>query len=121
VESGRRIRVYAAGGVLRVEAFGLAALPSGKVYQAWIIQPSGNQVPKPTSREFLRFVLGGFRLLDGALVTTVAFFVPDANGHATISVPSGQPKGTLLAFTIEPTSGSQSPTTKPFVAAILGL
>jgi hypothetical protein len=114
----RRIRVYAAGDVLRVEAFGLAALPSGKVYQAWIIQPSGKQVPKPPSREFLRFVLDGFRSVDGGLVTPVAFFVPDVNGDATISVPSGQPKGSLLAFTIEPTGGSQAPTAKPSVAAM---
>ena len=87
-------RVIASGGVLRVEASGLAALSSGKVYQAWIIQPGGKPVPEPT-------------------------FVPDANGHATISVPSGQPKGTLLAFTVEPTGGSQAPTTKPFAAATL--
>jgi hypothetical protein len=95
--------------VLRVEAFGLAALPSGKVYQAWIIQPSGNQVPKPTSREFLRFVLGGFRLLDGALVTAVAFFVPDANGDATISVPSGQPKGTSSRSPSNPPAARKHP------------
>jgi anti-sigma-K factor RskA len=87
-------RVIAAGGVLRVEAGGLAALPSGKVYQAWVIQPGGKPVPEPT-------------------------FVPDAGGRATISVPSGQPKGTLIAFTVEPAGGSQAPTTKPFAAATL--
>jgi anti-sigma-K factor RskA len=87
-------RVIAAGGVLHVEASGLAALPSGRVYQAWVIQPGGKPVPEPT-------------------------FVPDAAGHASISVPSGQPKGTLIAFTVEPAGGSQAPTTKPFVAAKL--
>jgi anti-sigma-K factor RskA len=87
-------RVIAAGGVLRVEATGLASLPSGRVYQAWVIQPGGKPVPEPT-------------------------FAPDAHGRATISVPSGQPKGTLIAFTVEPTGGSQAPTTKPFVAATL--
>jgi anti-sigma-K factor RskA len=87
-------RVIAAGGVLRVEASGLAALPSGRVYQAWVIQPGGKPVPEPT-------------------------FVPDADGRATLTVPSGQPKGTLIAFTVEPAGGSQAPTTKPFVAATL--
>jgi anti-sigma-K factor RskA len=87
-------RVIAAGGVLRVEANGLNALPPGKVYQAWVIQPGGKPLPEPT-------------------------FVPDAGGRATISVPSDQPKGTLIAFTVEPAGGSQAPTTKPFVAATL--
>jgi anti-sigma-K factor RskA len=87
-------RVIAAGGVLRVEASGLAALPSGKVYQAWVIQPGGEPVPEPT-------------------------FVPDAEGRASVAVPSGQPKGTLIAVTVEPAGGSQAPTTKPFVAATL--
>lgn len=87
-------RVVAAGGVLRVEATGLAALPSGKVYQAWVIQPGGKPLPEPT-------------------------FVPDSGGRADVEVPSGQPKGTLIAVTIEPAGGSQAPTTKPFVAATL--
>ena len=87
-------RVIAAGSVLRVEASGLSALPSDKVYQAWVIQPGGKPVPEPT-------------------------FVPDSEGRATIAVPSGQPKGTLIAFTVEPEGGSQAPTTKPFVAATL--
>jgi anti-sigma-K factor RskA len=87
-------RVVAAGGVLRVETNGLAALPSGKVYQAWIIQPGGRPVPEPT-------------------------FVPDAGGRASVEVPSDQPKGTLIAVTIEPAGGSLAPTTKPFVAATL--
>ena len=87
-------RVVAAGDVLRVEASGLAFLSSEKVYQAWIIQPGGKPVPEPT-------------------------FVPDAQGRATINVPSGQPKGTLIAFTVEPAGGSKAPTTKPFVAATL--
>jgi anti-sigma-K factor RskA len=87
-------RVIAANGVLRVEANGLAALPSGKVYQAWVIQPAGKPLPEPT-------------------------FVADAAGRAAITIPSGQPKGTLIAFTIEPAGGSKAPTTKPFVAATL--
>ena len=87
-------RVIAAGGVLSVEANGLTTLPPGKVYQAWVIQPGGKPLPEPT-------------------------FVPDAGGRATISVPSGQPKGTLIAFTVEPAGGSHAPTTKPFAAATL--
>jgi anti-sigma-K factor RskA len=87
-------RVIAAGGVLRLEASGLTALPSGKIYQAWIIQPGGKPVPEPT-------------------------FSVDSNGRGSVEVPSGQPKGTIVAVTVEPAGGSQSPTTKPFIAATL--
>ena len=87
-------RVIAADGVLRLEATGLSALPPGKVYQAWIIQPGGKPVPEPT-------------------------FEADARGHGAATVPGGQPKGTLLAVTVEPAGGSKAPTTKPFIAATL--
>ncbi len=87
-------RVIAADGVLRLEAIGLSALPPGKVYQAWIIQPGGKPVPEPT-------------------------FEADARGHGAATLPGGQPKGTLLAVTVEPAGGSKAPTTKPFIAATL--
>ncbi len=87
-------RVLAADGVLRLEASGLAALPARKVYQAWIIRPGGKPIPEPT-------------------------FVADSSGRGLATIPGGQPKGTLLAVTIEPAGGSKSPTTKPFIAATL--
>lgn len=87
-------RVIAADGVLRLEAKGLAALPAGKVYQVWVIQPGGKPLPEPT-------------------------FVADARGHGSATVPGKQPKGTLVAVTVEPAGGSMAPTTKPFIAATI--
>ncbi|HKW45523.1 MAG TPA: anti-sigma factor [Candidatus Eremiobacteraceae bacterium] len=89
-----RGRVVAAGGVLRLEATGFSALPAGKVYQSWAIQPGGKIVPEPT-------------------------FIPNGGGRGSVDIPSGQPRGTTIAVTVEPAGGSEAPTTKPFVAATL--
>jgi hypothetical protein len=64
------------------------------VYQAWAIQPGGKILPEPT-------------------------FIPDAGGRGSVDIPSGQPKGTQIAVTVEPVGGSKAPTTKPFIAATL--
>ncbi len=77
---------------LHLVAHGLAALPVGKVYQAWYIRPGAPPTPAPT-------------------------FVPDARGDASVALPVGAEKGLTIAVTVEPAGGSQAPTTKPFFVA----
>ncbi len=81
-------------GRLHVELQGLAALPAGKQYQAWIIPPGGAPKPEPT-------------------------FSPGSDGAGSVDVPEAPEKGALLAITVEPAGGSQQPTTKPFLIATL--
>ena len=87
-------RVVAAGAFLRLEAHGLAQPPKGKVYQTWIIPPASKPVPEPV-------------------------LAVDSAGNATVEIPAGPRLGMLVAVTIEPEGGSQSPTTKPFLVATL--
>ena len=86
-------RVVAVGASqLRLEAHGMSALPSGKVYQAWYIRAGAGPTPAPT-------------------------FVPDASGEASVVIPVGAEKGLTVAVTVEPAGGSKAPTTKPFLVA----
>jgi anti-sigma-K factor RskA len=85
--------VVASGGVLRLDAH-LPALPSGKVYQAWIIHPKQNPIPEPT-----------FTVANG--------------GEGSVSMQATPAPGDIVAVTVEPEGGSQAPTTKPVLVATL--
>jgi anti-sigma-K factor RskA len=86
--------VVASGGVLRLQAHGLHALPAGKVYQAWIIHPKQNPIPEPT-------------------------FTVSNSGEGSVEMPGTPAKGDVVAVTIEPDGGSQAPSTKPVLIAAL--
>ena len=77
---------------LHMQIKGLAALPSGKQYQAWVIPPGGVPKPEPV-------------------------FSPDASGAGSVDIPSAAIKGAIVAVTVEPAGGSQHPTSKPFLVA----
>jgi anti-sigma-K factor RskA len=87
--------VVASGGVLRLDAH-LPALPSGKVYQAWIIHPKQNPIPEPT-----------FTVANG--------------GEGTVAMQAAPGKGDIVAVTVEPEGGSKAPTTKPVLVATLNM
>jgi predicted anti-sigma-YlaC factor YlaD len=75
---------------LAVVTTGLPALPSGKVYQLWLI---------------------------GKTKTTSAGLLPPAQAGQTPAVlATGVVKGDTLGLTVEPAPGSAQPTTKPIVA-----
>ncbi|MBV8340004.1 MAG: anti-sigma factor [Candidatus Eremiobacteraeota bacterium] len=82
------------GGVLHVQLQGLAALPAGKQYQAWMIPPGGAPKPEPV-------------------------FSPDANGGGTVDMQEAPVKGAIVAVTVEKSGGATAPTTKPFLVAKL--
>ena len=77
---------------MHLQINGLAALPAGKQYQAWVIPPGGVPKPEPV-------------------------FSPDANGSGSVDIPSAPIKGAVVAVTVEPAGGSQQPTSKPFLVA----
>jgi anti-sigma-K factor RskA len=77
---------------MHMQIDGLAALPTGKQYQAWVIPPGGAPKPEPV-------------------------FSVDANGSGSVDIPSAPIKGALVAITVEPAGGSQQPTSKPFLVA----
>jgi len=68
---------------------GLAALPSDRAYQVWLI---AGDAPVPN-------------------IT----FVPNAAGTSTVSVPGQIDDYSTLAITIEPLAGSLAPTTDPII------
>jgi len=75
---------------LAVVTSGLPALPSGKVYQLWLI---------------------------GKTKTVSAGLLPPASAGQTPAVlATGVARGDTLGLTIEPAPGSSQPTTKPIVA-----
>jgi anti-sigma-K factor RskA len=86
--------VTLAGGVLRMQMNGLAPLPAGKQYQAWLIPPGGPPKPEPA-------------------------FSRDASGAGSVDIAEMPVKGALVAITVEKAGGSQTPTTKPFLIAKL--
>ncbi len=69
---------------------GLAALPRGKTYQAWVIAPGAAPTPEPT-------------------------FLPDSRGEGSVVIPVAPRKGLIVAVTVEPAGGSRKPTTAPFL------
>jgi Anti-sigma-K factor rskA len=81
-----------AGANLVLHIHGLAPLPSGKQYQAWMIMPGKAPAPEPA-------------------------FSPAASGNGSVSFAGAAVKGALVAVTVEPQGGSHSPTTKPFLIA----
>jgi anti-sigma-K factor RskA len=85
--------VVASGGVLKLDAH-LPALPDGKVYQAWIIKPKQAPIPEPT-----------FNVASG--------------GEGSVSMQATPAPGDIVAVTVEPSGGSQAPTTKPILVATL--
>jgi anti-sigma-K factor RskA len=75
---------------LAVVTTGLPALPSGKVYQLWLI---------------------------GTKKTESAGLLPPAkDGQTPAVLATGVVKGDTLGLTVEPAPGSAQPTTKPIVA-----
>lgn len=85
--------VVASGGVLRLDAH-LPALANGKVYQAWIIHPKQSPIPEPT-------------------------FTVASGGEGSVSMDATPAPGDIVAVTVEPSGGSQAPTTKPILIATL--
>ncbi len=81
-----------AGGALELQLHGLAALPSGKQYQAWLIMPGAAPKPEPV-------------------------FSANQSGDGSVAIPEAPAKGDVVAVTIEPAGGSQKPTTAPFLVA----
>lgn len=86
--------VVASGGVLRLDARGLAAAPAGKVYQAWVIPPKQKPIPEPT-------------------------FSVDATGAGSVNIAAAPAKGDIVAVTLEPAGGSKQPTSKPLLVATI--
>jgi anti-sigma-K factor RskA len=75
----------------------LAPLPAGKVYELWLIPPSGSPIP-------------------------AGLFQPDSRGTATVVDPP-LPRGIeakAFAITIEPTGGSPAPTSQPIMLGAAG-
>ncbi len=85
--------VVASGGVLKLDAH-LPALPNGKVYQAWIIHPKQSPIPEPT-------------------------FTVASSGEGSVSMQATPAPGDIVAVTVEPSGGSQAPTSKPILVATL--
>jgi len=67
----------------------LAALPRGRVYQAWTI-PKGSKTPAPSLT-----------------------FTPNPDGVAVVALPADAGKLAAVAVSVEPDGGSKAPTTKP--------
>jgi anti-sigma-K factor RskA len=79
---------------LRLQMHGLAALPPGKQYQAWMIMPNAAPKPEPA-------------------------FSASANGDGDVMIPEAVAKGAIVAVTVEPAGGSRHPTTKPFLTSTI--
>jgi anti-sigma-K factor RskA len=79
---------------LHVQIAGLAPLPAGRQYQAWLIPPGGAPKPEPA-------------------------FSADQAGAGAVDIDEAPAKGAIVAITIEPAGGSQAPTSKPFLIAKL--
>jgi anti-sigma-K factor RskA len=75
---------------LAVVTDGLPALPSGKVYQLWLIGP--------------------------AKTTSVGLLPPAKSGRTPAVLATGVVKGDALGLTVEPAPGSAQPTTTPILA-----
>jgi anti-sigma-K factor RskA len=82
----------AAGGNLELEVHGLAALPAGKQYQAWMIMPGRAPLAEPV-------------------------FTATPAGDGVVAFAGTPVKGAAVALTVEPAGGSLHPTTKPFLIA----
>ncbi|MGA3038299.1 MAG: anti-sigma factor [Vulcanimicrobiaceae bacterium] len=67
----------------------LPALPAGHVYQAWTLAPGAKSVAPSVT------------------------FVPDSRGFVILSLPEASANVSAVAISVEPTGGSQSPTTTP--------
>jgi Anti-sigma-K factor rskA len=74
---------------LVVTTNGLPALPTGKVYQLWLI---------------------------GKKTTSAGLLPPATSGQTAPVLASGVVKGDALGLTVEPAPGSRQPTTKPILA-----
>jgi anti-sigma-K factor RskA len=74
---------------LAVVTTGLPALPSGQVYQLWLI---------------------------GKKITSAGLLPPARNGQTPAVLATGVVKGDALGLTVEPASGSAQPTTTPILA-----
>ncbi|MDE2573591.1 MAG: anti-sigma factor [bacterium] len=87
--------VHAGGGDnMTVDVANLAPLPAGRVYQLWAIAPGSRPAPGPT------FSVGN-------------------DGKASVAMHAPAQKGLVIAVTVEPSGGSQAPTTRPFLAGKL--
>jgi anti-sigma-K factor RskA len=67
----------------------LPALAAGHVYQAWTLAPGAKNV------------------------TPSVTFVPDNRGFVVVSLPESSANISAVAISVEPSGGSQAPTTKP--------
>jgi anti-sigma-K factor RskA len=86
--------LVAGGGMLRLDARGLATPPTGKVYQAWVIPPKQKPIPEPT-------------------------FSVDSSGAGSVAIAAVPAKGDIVAVTLEPAGGSKQPTSKPLLVATI--
>jgi anti-sigma-K factor RskA len=90
---GAHVRLVIKGDRAELVADHLRAPPGGRVYQVWL-KPAGG-APKPTQ----------------------SLFVPRADGHATVSVPSAASDMEAVLVTAEPAGGSPAPTSAPVLSA----
>lgn len=79
-------------GMLTLRLHGLAALPAGRQYQAWMIHPGAQPQAEPV-------------------------FSPTADGDGSVSFAETAEKGAIVAVTVEPEGGSRMPTSAPFLVA----
>jgi anti-sigma-K factor RskA len=90
---GAHARLVIKGDRAQLVADHLRAPPDGRVYQVWL-KPDGG-APEPTQ----------------------SLFVPRADGHATVSVPSDAAHMEAVLVTAEPAGGSPAPTSAPVLRA----
>ena len=82
--------VIAGGGATVLVLDDLAAAPTGKTYQAWVVE--------------------------GTTPVSVGTFAP-TGGRAVVPIPQPVPKGAAIAVTIERSGGASSPTLPPVAAS----
>jgi anti-sigma-K factor RskA len=90
---GAHVRLMIKGDRAELVADDLRAPSGGRVYQVWL-KPRGGE-PEPTQ----------------------SLFVPRADGHATVSVPSDAGHMEAVLVTAEPGGGSPAPTSAPVLSA----
>jgi anti-sigma-K factor RskA len=88
--------IVARGTHLYIAMHDMPMPPKDHVYQAWTLAKGAKTVQPSTT------------------------FVPDARGIAMVALPQNARDTALVAVSVEPTGGSQQPTTKPIAAVPLG-
>jgi len=90
LQAGSGRLVIAGGGATVLLLDDLAAAPTGKTYQAWVVE--------------------------GKTSVSAGTFAP-TGGRAVVPIPQAVPKGAVVAVTIERSGGASSPTLPPVAAS----